>query len=208
MSGEKERIPKPAKKRRSRADRALENREALLKSATAIIGEKGYEGATISEVTRGAGLSLGSFYQYFESRENLFRQLLPAMGAHLIDALAQDTHNTRSAVETEERAIRTYFDFVTADKPFMRVFKEAEVYAPEAYSAHMENVLNRYAKTLRRQQAQGDYAGFDAEELEAVALMLTYARLAFFDYYAANGEDHEWVQKVFVKIITALSRGV
>ncbi len=193
------------KERRSHAVRALENRASLLRAATEIIGESGYQGATIAEITRRAGLSLGSFYQYFASRDDLFHQLLPAMGEHLIEALSQSTQNTTSAAQAEARSIKTYFDFVTADKPFMRLFKEAEVYAPQAYAAYMENVLRRYTKTLKRQQESGDYPGFDDRELEVVALMLTYARIAFFDYYVARGEDHIWAQNAFTKIIKALS---
>ena len=198
---------RPARRRRSRAERARENREALLNAAAEIVRESGYDGATIAEVTKRAGLSLGSFYQYFESRDDLFHQLLPAIGAKLIAVLAQETQDTTSAVEEEEKAINAYFDYVTPANPIMRVFTEAEVYAPDAYDAHMENVLGKYAKALRRQQANGDYQGFDEREIEAVALMLTYARVVFYKHYTSK-EDDAWVRRAFVKIIRALSAGV
>ncbi len=134
-------IVRPVRRRRSRAERARENREALINAAAAIVGESGYEAATIAEVTRRAKLSLGLFYQYFESRDDLFRQLLPAVGSRLIATLAHEFHDAGSVVERETRAIRAYFDYVSSGSPIMRIFKEAEVYASEAYNIHITTVL-------------------------------------------------------------------
>ena len=83
---------KPARKRRSWEQRARENRESLINAAAETVGEKGYEGATIAEVTSRAGLSLGLFYQYFESRGDLFNQLLPAVGSRLIATLGEASY--------------------------------------------------------------------------------------------------------------------
>ncbi|MEL3890118.1 TetR/AcrR family transcriptional regulator [Ferrovibrio sp. MS7] len=197
---------KPVRRRRSRAERARENREALINAAASIVGESGYEAATIAEVTRRAGLSLGLFYQYFESRDDLFRQLLPAVGSHLIATLGQEFHDAKSVVEGEVRSIKTYFDYVSSGSPIMRVFKEAEVYAPEAYNNHMANVLQRYTKSLRRQKEAGSYRGFTDRELRVVAVLLTSARLGFYEQLVSKGEDPAWVSNAFAKIIKALSQ--
>lgn len=195
------------RKRRSRAERARENRETLINAAAEIIHESGYEGATIAEVTRRAGLSLGSFYQYFESRDDLFHQILPTIGARLISVLAQESHDAHTAVEAETKAIKAYFDYVGSGSPIMRVFREAEVYAPQAYADHMNDVLARYTRTLRRRNAAGEFQGFDDRELEAVAVMLTAARVELFERFAGNGQDTDWICEAFIKIIKALSRG-
>jgi AcrR family transcriptional regulator len=199
-------IVRPARRRRSRAERARENREALINAAAAIVGESGYEAATIAEITRRAKLSLGLFYQYFASREDLFRQLLPAVGSRLIATLAQEFHDADSVVEGEVRAIKAYFDFVSSGSPILRIFKEAEVYAPQAYNDHMADVLQRYTKSLRRQKESGSYKRFTDRELKVVAVLLTSARLGFFDQLVSKGEDPAWISRAFAKIIRALSQ--
>lgn len=201
-------IIRPARQRRSRAERARENREALINAAAAIVGESGYEAATIAEVTRRAQLSLGLFYQYFESREDLFQQLLPAVGSRLIATLAQEFYDADSVVESEVRAIKAYFDFVSSGSPILRVFKEAEVYAPKAYNDHMADVLQRYTRSLCRQKKSGSYKRFTDRELKVVAVLLISARLGFFDQLVSKGEDPVWISKAFAKIVRALSHEI
>lgn len=45
-------------------------RERLLASFTALVGEVGYSGATITATTEGAGISSRTFYKYFETIED------------------------------------------------------------------------------------------------------------------------------------------
>ena len=48
-----------------------ENRDRLLKVAADQFREHGIDGVGIADLTRAAGMSLGSFYGYFESKEHL-----------------------------------------------------------------------------------------------------------------------------------------
>ena len=52
-----------------------------------VVGEQGYAGASIALITQRAGLAQGTFYLYFDSREDLFDQLLPEVGQELLDFL-------------------------------------------------------------------------------------------------------------------------
>jgi len=45
-------------------------RERLIASFTALVGEVGYSGATITATTEGAGVSSATFYKYFETVED------------------------------------------------------------------------------------------------------------------------------------------
>jgi AcrR family transcriptional regulator len=47
-------------------------RERLVASLTALVGEKGYGEATIAAITAGAGVSSRTFYQYFETVEEAY----------------------------------------------------------------------------------------------------------------------------------------
>ena len=67
----------PRKRKLRRAEKTEANRRAIIKAAAEVIGEHGYEGASISRITDRAGLAQGTFYLYFESRQQLFDTLLP-----------------------------------------------------------------------------------------------------------------------------------
>ena len=68
--------PKVKSRRRTRAEKQAETRERLLGAAEAVFRRRGFSGATVEEITAEAGFSRGAFYSNFESREQLFIELL------------------------------------------------------------------------------------------------------------------------------------
>ena len=64
----------PALTRRDR--RRLEDRSDILAAALAVFAEKGFEGGTIQMIAERAGISVGTVYNFFGSKESLFRALV------------------------------------------------------------------------------------------------------------------------------------
>lgn len=50
-----------------------ETRKALVESALALFGAKGYAVTSVQEITEAAGVTKGAFYHHFESKEDLLR---------------------------------------------------------------------------------------------------------------------------------------
>ncbi len=55
--------------------RSQQRVDAILSAAAEMIGEAGYEGVTTSKLAQRAGISVGSFYQYFADKEAVFQAL-------------------------------------------------------------------------------------------------------------------------------------
>src|SRR3954453_23172308 len=68
--------PTVKSKRRTRAEKQAETRQRLLEAAEYVFRRCGFFGATVEEITERAGFSRGAFYSNFESREQLFIELL------------------------------------------------------------------------------------------------------------------------------------
>jgi AcrR family transcriptional regulator len=68
--------PNVKSKRLSRAEKQAETRRLLLEAAEDVFRRRGFAGATVEEITEKAGFSRGAFYSNFESREQLFIELL------------------------------------------------------------------------------------------------------------------------------------
>ena len=62
--------------RRTRAEKQAETRQRLLEAAEEVFRRRGFAGSTVEEITETAGFSRGAFYSNFESREQLFIELL------------------------------------------------------------------------------------------------------------------------------------
>src|SRR5271155_4036073 len=67
-------------RRLSRAEKSQLIRNKLFDSAAKVVGKHGYSDAMVSLITSEAHVAQGTFYNYFESRQHLFDQLLPSLG--------------------------------------------------------------------------------------------------------------------------------
>ena len=63
-------------KRLSRSEKKQQTRQRLLEAAAGVFRRRGYQAATIEEITAEAGFSRGAFYSNFSSKEELVVELL------------------------------------------------------------------------------------------------------------------------------------
>ena len=63
----------------SQPDAAHERKQQLLAAATVVFAEYGFERATIDDIVAEAGLSKGTLYWYYDSKEDLITELLDAL---------------------------------------------------------------------------------------------------------------------------------
>ncbi len=164
------------KKRGTREEKADETRRALFSAAATVVGKYGYEGASVVKITELAGVANGTFYNYFTTRQELFDQLLPAVGDRIVDYIRSRLDRSSSGVERERQRIVAYFEFVQQNRGFLRILNEAEVYAPRAFKQHIKKFAVRYVKALTRQLANGEMESFREDEIETIVYMLMGAR--------------------------------
>lgn len=62
--------------RLTRQERQAQTRKALLDAAAKVFVERGLHGSTVEEISAAAGFTRGAFYSNFESKEQLFIELL------------------------------------------------------------------------------------------------------------------------------------
>lgn len=190
------RITRPKNVRRTREEKARDNYESLMRAATEIVGERGYAQATIARIVDKAGLALGTFYQYFESRDELFKRLLPDMGQKMLHLVGEEVRGAGSFIEAEERSARAIFQFLADVPASLRIYTEASVFVAEAYHAHMENLIKLYRHSLQRAKKEGAFAGFRAQQLDVVALTLIAAKTQLFQHY---GDPKKGVSEAIIK---------
>lgn len=55
-------------------EQVAENRQAVLDAAATLFRERGFEGVTVAEIMKAAGLTHGAFYGHFASKDDLIAQ--------------------------------------------------------------------------------------------------------------------------------------
>lgn len=192
--------PKP-----TRAEKVARNRQALLRSGERVVGEVGYEEASISRISEGAGLGTGTFYKHFQSRQAFFDVLLPSVGEELLEEVREQIKGSRNVMEMEETGFRGFFDFLTRHPGFYRLVNEAEVAAPSAFDNHIGNLAKHYMKALKRSLSNGEIEGYDERELEVIVFVLMAARFYIYLRFSKAGKkaQHipEWVIQAYMKFV-------
>ncbi|WP_158600861.1 TetR/AcrR family transcriptional regulator [Teichococcus wenyumeiae] len=151
-------------------------RHALFDAAARVVGEFGYAEASIARITEAAGVAQGTFYNYFASRQDLLNQLLPKLGEEMLAYIAAEVQGISGEVEREERRFAAFFGFLEQRPAFFRILNEAELFAPQGFRQHFENIAESYLAALRHAHARGGLPGFAEEELEPLVFLLMAMR--------------------------------
>ena len=153
--------------RTARGRQTLRN---LLDAAAKEFGEKGFHEASISSITRRAGTALGSFYTYFDSKDELFRALVKDMSGQVAAHAGRAVTPDLPPFEVEREALRAFLEFARDNKEIYRIIDEAEFVDPASFREHYETTARRILDRLKKGEASGVYReGMD--EAHAWALM-------------------------------------
>jgi AcrR family transcriptional regulator len=196
----------PRRRKIPRAEKAIENRNALLRAAAKVVGEVGYQEASIARITQEAGLAHGTFYLYFDSRQDLLEEVLPFLGEELSLFIRQRVSGAKDGLDVEERSFRAAFEYLARNPGFYRILNEAEFSAPIGFKRHFDNTAGRYLASLKRSKERGELANYAARELEVIAYMLMAVRFyLYLRFVKGDGGDGgrlpEWVTRTYMKFL-------
>jgi AcrR family transcriptional regulator len=98
-----------------------------MSAAAELIREYGFPDLRIEEIVERAGLSVGTFYLYFESKADLFVALVTEYTERLRERLKWASSTDRPVTERLARALDVYLDFVEEnEKGFLYFARAAE----------------------------------------------------------------------------------
>lgn len=133
----------------------------MLDAAKAIFEENGFLDARISDIAERAGLSHGSFYHYFESKEEIFREVAAAVEDQLSAPLGSVILDPKSDATPQERireAIRLHMESYRQEARIMGVIEQVSRYDEQMKAARYQR--NRHygeqvEESIRHLQRRG-----------------------------------------------------
>jgi AcrR family transcriptional regulator len=107
-----------------REELKAQNREKLLAAARKVFAEKGLGEATARDIVRETDLASGTFYNYFEDKNDVFRALIAELADKARDVVrAQRRTPGRSVEERVQGAYRAYFELVVEERELFEVLR-------------------------------------------------------------------------------------
>lgn len=182
-------------------------RKQILDSALAVFGQKGFHASNVSDVAAHAGVSQGTIYWYFDSKEELFdaaiMDFFTSFGAEMMTAL----HGSETASDKLRALARRMDDFVVNAQQVFGVFLGYWASSPdrEGSAQFWIDLLHEYTDGVVGIIEEGIRNG-EFKEVDAGALV--WAMTAAYDGLAAYlmfipDIDVGRVSKVFIDTLLA-----
>lgn len=99
-----------------RTARGARTLRRILDAALQEFGERGFADSSIVGITTRAKVALGTFYTYFDSKEDVFRALVRDMSLQVRDRVAPSLDGATDALDAERRALAAFLRFVRGHK--------------------------------------------------------------------------------------------
>lgn len=129
-------MPTPTSVERPRATaprsrKGARTRARLLEAAKAVFEQDGFLEARVSDIAERAGVSHGSFYHYFDSKEEVFREVAASVEERLSEPMTDVILDPHSHAPPEERireALRRHLDRYRQEARIMAVIEQVSWY--------------------------------------------------------------------------------
>lgn len=86
----------------------VERKEQVLAVAAKVFAEKGYRAANVTDIVTGAGIGRGTFYLYFNSKQDVFLAIIEKYFSDLVDILAENKKCLDMEIQGGGRALGTW----------------------------------------------------------------------------------------------------
>ena len=164
-----------------RSRKGAQTRARLLEAAKAEFETAGFLDARISDIAERAGLSHGSFYHYFDSKEQIFREVADQQEALLTAPAEDDEPPAQTEYDRILQANRRYLERYRDNGKIMGVIEEVsryDDYVNDARTKRQKHFAERAEQSIRRLQHDGAADPELDPEIAAVALGSMVARFA------------------------------
>jgi AcrR family transcriptional regulator len=161
-------VPRAAAPRADASDNGIQNgprsrkgvatRARLIEAAKQVFERDGFLDARIMDIAEAAGLSHGSFYHYFDSKEQIFREVAEAQEERLTAPPDRHDAGAESPWERIRTANRRYLERYRDEAALMGVIEQVsryDEYVNAARMATMKHFVERAERAIRRLQRDG-----------------------------------------------------
>ncbi|SQD96728.1 MULTISPECIES: TetR/AcrR family transcriptional regulator [unclassified Parafrankia] len=148
-----------------RSRRGAETRARLVEAAKAVFEEKGYHDTRVADIAERASVSHGSFYHYFDSKDQIFREVAAVIDAALSAGMAiiLARNSSMSPHERLTEAIRVHFEAYRAEARIMSVIEQVSRHDEQVYTVwtqlfgrHSDDVARSIEQLQRHRLADPD----------------------------------------------------
>src|ERR1700720_3195487 len=183
-------------------DEDSSKRRQILSGASKVFMDLGFDGASMGEIARAAGVSKGTLYVYFADKSRLFEAIVER---EMLDQqkVAFNFDPARDVATTLREFGRAYFEWLcrpgggSAIRTVMAIAERMPEVGRRYYENVLEKTINRLAAYLEAHVAAKDLAIDDCQLAASQFMLMCQASLFLpFVFQAAPPPSHERIAQV------------
>jgi AcrR family transcriptional regulator len=153
----------------------MKTKQKLLKAAYTVFGELGFFQAGITDITREAKVSLGTFYTYFQSKEDIFKYLVMNNMHELRAEIAKKTKGISDRIQLEKAGFKIFFQYLLNHPYHFRLYRQAEFVDGSLHRDLFEIFAEGYIEGLSKAMANDEIRKINPE-------IVVYCLMGIMDY--------------------------
>src|SRR5215470_959437 len=125
----------------TRFDRRLAH---ILGHAAEVFCDKGYEGASMRDLSRATGMSLAGLYYYFQSKERLLYLIQKHTFSTIVERLKSKLQSTADPEERVRAFILNHLEYFLANQPAMKVLTHEDDALKNGFGSEIAAIKREY----------------------------------------------------------------
>ncbi|MEH7180430.1 TetR/AcrR family transcriptional regulator [Neobacillus vireti] len=191
-----------------RAQKMAKKKQEILRSAAAILVEKGYQGTTMEEIAAKLLMTKGSMYYYFKNKDDLLYQCHLMIMELCLDGIEKVVNSDSTPIEKLRHAIKEHILLATREKSmFMALTKPNHNFSEDQLKEILE-LRKSYSLYFDRIILEGiEINAFENVDVRMVRLIILGALNWIQEWYDQNGpqsaeEISDTYARYLLKMIT------
>jgi AcrR family transcriptional regulator len=170
-----------------RSKRGIRTRNALIQGAREVFERDGYLDARIVDLSKAAGAASGSFYTYFNDKEEIFAALVELVQEEMLHPHLRERTGVSDPLGVIEAANRDYLQMYRRNARLMALFEQVAQINENFHRLRLERgtaFAERNARMIRDLQERGQADPAIDPLVTAYALSAMVSRMAYMVFIA------------------------
>lgn len=182
-------------------------RRQIADAAVQLFIDRGFHKTTTRQIARASGISIGSLYEYFASKEDILYMVCESIHAEVELGVSEAMSRSTAGQETLAGVIREYFMVCDRMSDFiLLIYQESQSLPAQWRKRVLENELRitgLFVEVLARLSYSGELPGLEEQDIELAAhnIVVLGHKWTFRRWYLARHyslEDYIRMQTKFI----------
>ena len=186
----------------SRAKQAVETKNRIYECGVNLIGKYGFDQITVEQIASEAGVSVGTYYYYFESKFELFKEMFKRADEYFLNKIA-DNLESNIAPEQIVEFFEKYADFTYENE--IEIVKKIYISDNKMFITENRPMQTILQSIIEKGQSSGEIPK-SMSSIELTNMLFLVGRGVIFDWCLRDGTIN--LKATMKKVMGIVTKGL